>query len=645
MKKWSPWILTAVFTLWILVSLRPAPDTAGFQLEEFGRLPVLVSGRVQPFDSVARNTLLSIHGTQTVRPPANDPAAKGEKILSAREWLLEVMTRPEDADKRKIFRVENIDLRNLLDAREGRLGQLSLNDLTPKLDEIRKQAEHIEETKKEVQLRNGYEKDLMHLFESLILYRRLKNSLQPEENSGDFVGELMRYRESIPAALVAWKKRQAGQDYNEQDLQSIAAYLNRFEMMSRYAYPLIIPPSKPSQDRDAWSNMGTSLIESFASGEFHPATGYFATMATASRNARPADFNRALGEYRQWLAGQGLIPELNKGRREFFFNQFEPFYKSMLIYICALLLGCGFWLNFSEPVRRSAFLLIVLAFVIHTAGLCFRMFLEGRPPVTNLYSSAIFVGWGAVVLGIILELIYRDGIGIVVAGTLGFITEIIAHHLSLSGDTMIMLQAVLDTNIWLATHVVVINIGYASTFLAGFLAIVYILRGVFTKSLTTPVAQSLTRMVYGIVCFATLFTFVGTILGGIWADQSWGRFWGWDPKENGALLIVLLNAAILHARWGGMVKERGLMAMAVAGNIVTAWSWFGVNMLGVGLHSYGFMDGAFRWLLAFVVSQVALIALAALPPNYWMSFKNQARPARQPASGVGGQRGAAPASA
>ncbi len=97
----------------------------------------------------------------------------------------------------------------------------------------------------------------------------------------------------------------------------------------------------------------------------------------------------------------------------------------------------------------------------------------------------------------------------------------------------------------------------------------------------------------------------GTILGGIWADQSWGRFWGWDPKENGALLIVLWNAIILHARWGGMIKERGLMAMAVFGNIVTSFSWFGVNMLGIGLHSYGFMDKAFPWLVGFDVSQVA----------------------------------------
>jgi ABC-type transport system involved in cytochrome c biogenesis permease subunit len=190
---------------------------------------------------------------------------------------------------------------------------------------------------------------------------------------------------------------------------------------------------------------------------------------------------------------------------------------------------------------------------------------------------------------------------------------------------MEMMRAVLDSNFWLATHVVTITVGYSATFLAGFLAILYLLRGVFTRTLDRATAEALGRMIYGIVCFATFFSLVGTVLGGIWADQSWGRFWGWDPKENGALLIVLWNAIILHARLGGFVRERGLAVLAIFGNIVTAWSWFGVNMLGVGLHSYGFMGAAFWWLVVFGVSQLAFMLLAAVPPAKWRSF---ARPGR-----------------
>src|SRR5438552_6251143 len=111
------------------------------------------------------------------------------------------------------------------------------------------------------------------------------------------------------------------------------------------------------------------------------------------------------------------------------------------------------------------------------------MYLQERPPVTNLYSSAIFIGWGAVIVALILERIFRDGIGAACAGAIGFVTLIIAHHLAGSGDTLEMLQAVLDTNMWLATHVVAITTGFSAMFLAGMLAIIYVVRGVFTTSL------------------------------------------------------------------------------------------------------------------------------------------------------------------
>jgi ABC-type transport system involved in cytochrome c biogenesis permease subunit len=262
-----------------------------------------------------------------------------------------------------------------------------------------------------------------------------------------------------------------------------------------------------------------------------------------------------------------------------------------------------------------------VAWVLCTAGIATRMWLEGRPPVTNLYSSALFVGWGSAGLCLILEKFFRNAIASVAAGSIGIATLVIAHHLSLSGDTMEMMRAVLDSNFWLATHVIVVTAGYSATFLAGFLAIIYILRGLFTRTLDRGSADALTRMVYGIVCFATLFSFVGTILGGIWADQSWGRFWGWDPKENGALIIVIWNAVILHARWGGLIKQRGLMALTVGGNIATAWSWFGTNMLGVGLHSYGFTDSAFVSLTGFAISQILIIALANIPLRKWRSYE------------------------
>jgi ABC-type transport system involved in cytochrome c biogenesis permease subunit len=154
---------------------------------------------------------------------------------------------------------------------------------------------------------------------------------------------------------------------------------------------------------------------------------------------------------------------------------------------------------------------------------------------------------------------------------------------------------------------------------AGLLGLMYIVRGVLTPSLTDSVGKDLTRMTYGTLCFAILFSFFGTVLGGLWADDSWGRFWGWDPKENGALIIVLWNALVLHARWDGQVKDRGLAVLAVLGNIAVSWSWFGVNELGVGLHSYGFTDGVLLALGLFCLSQLVVAAVGCLPKAMWLS--------------------------
>ena len=213
------------------------------------------------------------------------------------------------------------------------------------------------------------------------------------------------------------------------------------------------------------------------------------------------------------------------------------------------------------------------------------------------------------------------GVGNLTGGIAGFLTLLIAHFLAGDGDTMEQMRAVLDTRFWLATHVITITIGYMATFVAGIIGIFYIIAGVFTKRLDQDTKEGLYRMMYGATCFALLLSFVGTVLGGLWADDSWGRFWGWDPKENGALLIVVWNTIILHARLGKMIAWRGLAVLAVVGNIVTAWSWFGVNQLSVGLHSYGFTQSASFFLILFVISQAVICGIGLIPLKYWKSLK------------------------
>jgi ABC-type transport system involved in cytochrome c biogenesis permease subunit len=308
-------------------------------------------------------------------------------------------------------------------------------------------------------------------------------------------------------------------------------------------------------------------------------------------------FNTTTADYLQ-LLNEKLPGMQTKIAFESFLNHFDPFFLCLFFYVLVFLLSVGSWLGWTRPLAASALAVLIVTWGVHTFGLVSRIYISGRPPVTNLYSSAVFIAWGAVLTTIILEILYRNGIGSMLAAVMGFSSLLIAQVLSVQGDTMEQLRAVLDTNFWLWTHVPCVTVGYLATAAVGMLGVTYILLGMFTRLLTEDVRKDMARMIYGTACFAILFSFVGTILGGIWADQSWGRFWGWDPKENGAILIVLSNAIFLHARWGGLVRGKGMMALGVVGNIVVSWSWFGTNMLGVGLHSYGFRKKLFLfWLV------------------------------------------------
>jgi ABC-type transport system involved in cytochrome c biogenesis permease subunit len=368
----------------------------------------------------------------------------------------------------------------------------------------------------------------------------------------------------------------------------------------------------------------------------NPATVTLNAMLTAYARGDVAGFNKELAAFRRnldnyenslkanakQLASAGVakseIMSQKKADIEVFFNQFSPFYYAAVLYVFAFVLGILSWVGWTQPLRRASISLLWFTFALHTFALVARVYISGRPPITNLYSTAIFIGWAVVLMSLIFESIYRLGLGNIVASVVGFLTLLVAYNLSLDGDTFIVLQAVLDTQFWLATHVITINLGYAATYAAGAWGIVYILCTHVFAVLNEDARKKVLRTLYGTLCFAIFFSFVGTVLGGLWADDSWGRFWGWDPKENGALMIVLWNALALHARWGGLVKGRGLANLAVFGTIITTWSYFGVNEYGVGLHAYGAATSSTAmWLLTFGTSQLAIIALGLMPANWF----------------------------
>lgn len=580
MKKYATLLLSIVVGF-LLIGFFWMDTKNRSEVEEIKRLPVQHEGRIKPLDTVARNSLLLLREKQTLRN------------ISPIRWLLDMMMAPEKAARYSVFRIDNPDVLGLIEKKRDDGKYFSYKEVSPLLETIHRQAQQASNV--DGPLRDSYQKAVMKLWQQIDLYHRLSNTIS--------IAETENFQDEIEAFELTFDhyREDALDDPKAQEL--LKELFDRFSLLSEIAHFQPLFPLE-HEDPERWLNLGEGILARVNQASLHPGVIAFAGMRDAYRKQDVSAFSSHLNEYTKVL--EEKHPNVvSKASLEVLFNDIQPFYLSIILYTLAFILCILSWIVKPRWCLSAGSFLLIVGFLLHTAGLLTRMYLEGRPPVTNLYSSAIFVGWGTVLLGLILERLYRNGIGTAVSTVIGILTLIIALHLGSHGDTMEMMRAVLNSNFWLTTHVITITIGYSGTFLAGFLGCFYILRSLFFKDSDHSIAD----MVYGIICFSTFFSFVGTVLGGIWADQSWGRFWGWDPKENGALLIVLWNAIILHARWAGLVKRLGLMILAIFGNVVTSFSWFGVNMLGVGLHSYGFTDHGFFWLSAFILSQIGVIGL------------------------------------
>ena len=572
----------------------PERYKSAFDIASFGALPVQTGGRLLPIDSVARNTLRIISSKESIYTAKK--AAPERKKISAIEWLIALTFEPESAATYPIFRIDNPDVLAVIGHRLGEQKYFAYSELSEFKETIYEQAK---KANPEAGLRSIFERQILKLNTAINLYERLSWSFHAGGDLDTLSAFYRHWQRIIGPGKAAFAQRESKQAYNTRVFDTFASIANEFIGLSKMADLGIVPPQTESAKAQGdWENVGESLLHSIQTGQINPIIIGYAKLAESYRLNNAEIFNQALIQLHQELKPESIPWRIHF---ESFFNHFQPFYQSIILYVLAFTLLCIAWLKCAGPLNRAAYGLILLAFAVQSFGLIARMLIQGRPPVTNLYSSAVFIGWAAVLLGIILERLYRNGLGTFVSAVIGFITLIIAHNLARTGDTLEMMRAVLDSNFWLATHVVVITMGYSSVFLAGTLAIVYIIRNRIGKGLDKETRKSLYKMVYGITCFSLLFSFVGTMLGGIWADQSWGRFWGWDPKENGALLIVLWCALMLHARIGGIVKTHGFMILAVGGNIT------------IGLHSYGFTDSGFFWLVIFWLSQILVIGFACLP--------------------------------
>ena len=591
-------ILAAPLAIWEAFLGDPLYDSV-FE-RSVSSLPVMKAGRIMPLSSAASDALRSIGGRETA-------TLDGRKI-SATKWLWRMgALRAKMADV-PVFRTDNRDLQKLLGVDKR---NYSYNDFARRYEDIYSGAVSGQKT--------PYARACDDALASALAYAVLANTFGVELPSVEGFGKAVSaWKSAIDAATKEYAAaREQNRKPDESKLVEAADYLSRLrsnvDFEKRYPNSVIraLPykggfttPSEAMLDRDLdWSKEGESAKALFSYGKM--LDGIYSGNLVAAGDE--------LSKIFEILEKKASINFFKVGL-ENVINRVDPFFGGFILYMLgALLIALGaIWRKQRDRSWLVAKVVLACAVGAQCAAILARMYIQMRPPVTNLYSSVVFTGALAALAGLVF-FIKNRGVGFGVSSVLtGGVSILVAVNLPHSGDTMGMMRAVLNSNFWLTVHVVTIMVGYCGVFLAGFAAAFRLVCNVFDKGDFGEATGSAARNVYAILCFALMFSFLGTMLGGVWADMSWGRFWGWDPKENGALMIVLWCAAAIHAKALRLVSDRVFLALAVGGNIVVAWAWFGVNLMGVGLHSYGFVEGGWKWFFVFVGLNALIIPLSLI---------------------------------
>ncbi|GMV99701.1 MAG: hypothetical protein AMXMBFR84_08400 [Candidatus Hydrogenedentota bacterium] len=615
-------------------------------------IPVQEGGRLKPLDSYASFLMLRLNGKRSMED------LDGRKMTPI-EWMGDCLFYPELARHYKVFRIDDTAVLDAIgvEHNEDKRAWFSYGELEPGLEKLMTLGDSYNAI--EAKDREPLQRQIVNLafnvreFEQVIHFFDFAKEPLPIPQ-GSALGVLIpdsRYSTAIEKArslatiaivlengfpaieknfppdqvaqlqeTVPAEIRSLDDATRAKELETMKAVFHEIDRRSSSArFLAILPPPASMTDQKEWfapADILEMVLES--KGDMTTTIRLLSELEDLFQVRQdPAQLKQKLAAYQTDVAALAdARGEYNKIPMEVAFYKFPFKPLSLAGYILCFILAalCWFWPK-NRVLRWTTLGMLLLPTGILIAGITWRCILRSRPPVSTLYETILFITAVAVVVAIFIEFVNKQRIAQAMAAFLGMLGMFLAYRYEIKEgvDTMPALIAVLDTNFWLATHVTTVTMGYAAGLLAGGMAHIYILGRLFgVKRNDTSFYKTVTRMTYGIVCFGLLFSVVGTILGGIWANDSWGRFWGWDPKENGALLIVLCFLAVLHARMGGLIRDLGLAMTSVFTGMVVAFSWWGVNLLGVGLHSYGFTDGVIGTLMLFYITETVVIGLGGI---------------------------------
>ena len=599
-------------------------------------LPLQDGGRVKPLRTYANFTLLRLNGKSSFTREEDDPDKPGTRHqvkVEALPWLLDVLFYPEQAAQDAVFKVDDIQAVEAIglsfDAKQKR-DRYSFNELRPgiaRLFEVARESAHKEEKD-----RTRIEQQVYTLATSVDDYIRLQSHFdyaRYDQQLGDsaelkalFGGDRAAFSSVLGRLpeLRALQGRWAGDEARADDSAQLAQLLqNVAELAGGTGILALIPPAGTVAAEPEWHSPEDLLAMAAQGPGIAPAyVAVLASFETLSRSiADPAFFEKNLRiVHDRAVSAATARGEIGKLGLELAYYKADLIANSLVVYILGFVLSALLWMApRSRWLYRAVAACAVAATGLLVAAIVMRCMIRGRPPVSTLYETMLFVTAVGSILLLVTEWISRQRMALSVNTAIGMIGLFLANGYETldKKDTMPQLVAVLDTNFWLSTHVTAITVGYAAGMVAAMIASVYLVTRLLGIRKQDPAfGKSLIRMTYGALAFGLIFSVVGTILGGIWANESWGRFWGWDPKENGAMLICLTEIIILHARMGGFLRDFGTAAAVGFLGTVIAFSWFGVNLLGVGLHSYGFTSGIHTALWSYYLAQWGLIAVCCV---------------------------------
>ncbi len=420
-------------------------------------------------------------------------------------------------------------------------------------------------------------------------------------------GELQR----ITNEAQALKRAEKPLDRVHQEALGVSDRLTLFARVIDGSALLIVPA--PTNEADPWAEP-SGWSKYYPEAQFAPVQTQLQTLATAYVNGDAFNFSRAANQLRDDLRAMSpsIYPQERQLRLEYFYNHFEGFYRAIWCYgIALVILVTAHLRKRGRALQKIGIAVALLGLAFQASGITMRCMIAGRPPVTNMYESIIWVSFAVSFFGMVFFARYRAPVYLLAALPVTLIALLLVHQMPIAMPSSIEpLVPVLRDNFWLTVHVLTITLSYAAFGLA--MGFGHILLWRYARNPAAARADAPMHFwLYRVLQLGVLLLAAGTILGGVWANYSWGRFWGWDPKETWALIALLCYILALHGRLAGWWTQFGLAVASVVCFLAVLMAWYGVNfVLGKGLHSYGFGIGGETYVATFIVLDLLFVAFA-----------------------------------